>query len=611
MSDEHNTHHGFHGPKCWALSAVVGAVLGIVLGFVAPAQYQSPDHADHAAETTHAPEASDSHLAPDLNTDPDHQPSHELTDDGLLLEQSFADEGLPDPVTIADASGEFPPIVRAQPESEHHETAAGEQHTGTQQGDTEHRNDTHQDADHDDAAHSDAEHGEGGHGEGEGESHAPAPQIPLWLVAPFALLLLSIAIMPFINEKFWHAHYPDFAFLLGAIMIAYYLFAYGPTEGSSGASYGQHVMLHTGLEYYSFIALIGGLFVASGGVHVDIRGKGGPLLNTAILAIGAVLANVMGTTGASVLLIRPFMRINEGRLKPIHVVMFIFIVSNCGGALTPIGDPPLYLGYLKGVPFEWTLLHLWPMWAVAIAMLLAMFFAIDTLISRKHPFKPAEDSQPQRTSIRVTGTSGMIALCLIIAGVFIDPMLKKFAGIEGYPIGATFQIAVATGAYFVASREIHKANAFNFEPVKEVGLLFIGIFATMAPALGFLAAHGSALGLSSPTAYYFGTGGLSAVLDNAPTYLNFLQVSFGEQDINAESVQTFLGETSNVHILAAISLGAVFFGAMTYIGNGPNFMVRAIAESSGLRMPSFFGYLLRSIVLLLPVLVVIWAIFIR
>jgi Na+/H+ antiporter NhaD/arsenite permease-like protein len=291
--------------------------------------------------------------------------------------------------------------------------------------------------------------------------------------------------------------------------------------------------------------------------------------------------------------------------------MFIFIVSNCGGALTPIGDPPLYLGYLKGVPFEWTLLHLWPMWAVCIGMLLAIFFAIDTFISRKHPFKPAEGTEIERTSVRVRGTSGMIALGLIILGVFIDPMLKAFAGIEGYPIGPTFQIAVAIGAYFVANREIHKANSFNFEPVKEVGLLFIGIFATMAPALGFLAAHGHALGLDSPTAFYFGTGALSGVLDNAPTYLNFLQVSFGDQQINADSVQTYLADDTGLHILTAISLGAVFFGAMTYIGNGPNFMVRAIAESSGLRMPSFFGYLLRSIVLLLPVLVVIWAIFVR
>ena len=585
MSGDQSHHHGFHGPKCWVLSAIVGAVLGLVLGFVAPAQYNS---APHAPEASHAPEPGSEHQ--DHNAGHDSQPDHELAGDDL--EQSFDTSHLPDPVTLADASEDFPAIVHAQPDTSH-DAEPGHAHDG----------DAHDEHAHDgDEAH-DAE-------------HAPAPTIPIWLVTPFALLLLSIAVMPFINEKFWHAHYPDFAFLLGGIMIAYYLFAY-QGEYSHGQTYGQHVMLHTGLEYYSFIALIGGLFVASGGVLVDVRGKGGPVLNTAILAVGAVMANLIGTTGASVLLIRPFMRVNKGRLKPIHVVMFIFIVSNCGGALTPIGDPPLYLGYLKGIPFQWTLIHLWPMWAAAIGMLLAIFFVLDTLISRKHPFTSdtaadaGAEPSAERASLRIRGATGIIALSLIIVGVFIDPMLKKFAGIQGYPIGPTFQIAVAITAYFVASREIHKANAFNFEPVKEVGLLFIGIFATMAPALGFLAAHGDSLGLTSPTAYYFGTGSLSAVLDNAPTYLNFLQVSFGEQEINAESVHTYLANEAGIHALTAISLGAVFFGAMTYIGNGPNFMVRAIAEAGGLRMPSFFGYLLRSIVLLLPVLVVIWAIFVR
>lgn len=572
MSGGHDGHHGFHGPKCWAVSALVGLLLGLLLGVLAPAHF-AEHHPDPVAETHSDPHLI--HEAPDLAHDA------EAHQDGGALDE----HALPKPVRMADASDDMPPIIPAHPD------AGVDPHIDAHGGDAE------------DPFHLDSELEDHGHG--------PAPLIPIWLVVPFALLLLSIAVMPFVNERFWHAHYPDFAFMLGGLMIAYYLFAFGKGDYLHGQSYGEHVMLHTGLEYYSFIALIGGLFVASGGVLVDVRGRGGPLLNTVLLAVGAVLANIMGTTGASVLLIRPFMRINKGRLRPIHVVMFIFIVSNCGGALTPIGDPPLYLGYLKGVPFEWTLLHLWPMWAVCIGMLLAIFFAIDTVISRKHPFQHSADQQPQRTSVRVRGLSGMIALALIIGGVFIDPALKAFAGIEGYPIGPTFQIAVAVTAYFVADREIHKANAFTFEPVKEVGLLFVGIFATMAPALGFLAAHGSALGLNSPTAYYFGTGALSAVLDNAPTYLNFLQVSFGEQDINAQTVQVYLSNEAGVHALTAISLGAVFFGAMTYIGNGPNFMVRAIAEASGVRMPSFFGYLLRSVVLLGPVLLVIWAIFIR
>ncbi|MCQ3941296.1 MAG: sodium:proton antiporter [cyanobacterium CYA1] len=450
-------------------------------------------------------------------------------------------------------------------------------------------------------------------GEHAHDDHGPAPTIPLWLCAPFAFLLLSIALMPFINERFWHKHFPDFAFGLAGITIAYYLLGYGSGEYHHGLSYGQYVMLHTGVEYYAFIALIGGLYVASGGVLIDVRGRGRPAVNTALLAVGAVLANVMGTTGASVLLIRPFMRINKGRLRPIHVVMFIFIVSNCGGCLTPIGDPPLYLGFLKGVPFSWTLLHLWPMWLACCGALLAIFFAIDTWHDRKQTATnpdavPAAD-EPLR--VRLTGTSGMVCLGLIIAGVFIDPMLKGLFGVEGVPVGPTFQILVATAAYFLANREIHLANEFTFFPVKEVGLLFVGIFATMAPALGYLAAHGHALGLTSPTAFYFGTGSLSAVLDNAPTYLNFLQVAFGNTPINEGTVAAFLGGSEGVHLLTAISLGAVFFGAMTYIGNGPNFMVRAIAEASGLRMPSFFGYSARAALILLPVLAVMWFVFIR
>jgi Na+/H+ antiporter NhaD/arsenite permease-like protein len=571
MSAHEGHNHGFHGPKCWVLTASIGLILGALLSFAVPGDYAAAPHGpEHAAAPAgdHLHEDADSSQA-------SHQPGHDL----------------PEPVRIAGApDDELPPIVPALPE--HEQVSQGAQDPA------------------DIPINDLGPHGAPVH-ESAHEEHGPSPAVPIWLVAPFAMLLLSIAVMPFVNEKFWHRHYPDFAFLLGGLIVAYYFLAFGQAGYLPGESYGQHKMVHTGLEYYSFIALIGGLFVASGGVLVDVRGRGGPLVNTALLAVGAVMANVMGTTGASVLLIRPFLRINKGRLKPIHVVLFIFIVSNCGGALTPIGDPPLYLGYLKGVPFFWTLVHLWPAWAACVAMLLAVFFVIDTVIARKHPFQSEGDTPAERTSVRISGASGLICLALIIGGVFIDPLLKKYAGVEGFPIGPTFQILVAAAAYALADRQIHKANDFNFAPVKEVGLLFIGIFATMAPALGYLAAHGDALGLDSPTAYYFGAGSLSAVLDNAPTYLNFLQVSFGDQEINPETVHAYLATESGSHALVAISLGAVFFGAMTYIGNGPNFMVRAIAVASGLPMPSFFGYLLRSVAILLPVLVVIWAIFIR
>lgn len=448
---------------------------------------------------------------------------------------------------------------------------------------------------------------------GEYASGATAPTIPIWLLGPFVLLLLSIAVMPFLAPKFWHRHYPDVSLFLGALVAAYFITAFAVPGYHGGSSYGSYAMLHSGIEYYSFIALVGGLFLASGGIVVDLRGRGGPLVNTLLLAFGAVLANVVGTTGASVLLVRPFMRLNDGRLSPMHVVFFIFIVSNCGGSLTPIGDPPLYLGYLKGVPFFWTLEHLWEDWLFVIGCLLVAFAVFDRAIGRKYierGVNPPENPAPRAPfGVRLRGLPGMIGMALLIAGVFIDPMLKGTAA-EGWPVGATFQIIVALATYALSSAANREANGFNLEPIKEVGLLFAGIFATMAPALAYLATHGASLGLTSPTAFYWGTGSLSAVLDNAPTYLNFLQIAVGTE-INPESLRTFLSTPTQAITLDAISTGAVFFGAMTYIGNGPNFMVKAIAETSGVRMPSFFGYLGRAALVLFPILVLHWVIFIR
>lgn len=452
---------------------------------------------------------------------------------------------------------------------------------------------------------------------------AKAPAIPWPLVVPFGLLLLSIAVMPFISVRFWHRHYPDFAFVLGGLMLAYYLVAFARPGYHHGLSYGQYKMLHSALEYYAFIALVGGLYVVSGGILVDVRGRGAPLLNSVILIAGAALANVVGTTGASMLLIRPFMRINKGRLQPIHIVFFIFIVSNCGGCLTPIGDPPLYLGFLRGVPFLWTLEHFWQDWLLVVGGLVAMFFVIDSTIDRRargritpiahEPEAAALAEAEVRAAgpgVSVSGATGLVCLALMIAGVFIDPLLKKHANVEDIPVGATFQMLVAAAAYFLAPKQIHRANDFNFGPVKEVGLLFLGIFFTMAPALGFLSANAAQLGLDSPTKFYYATGALSAFLDNAPTYVNFLQAAIAPADLNAATIAAFLATPVGAKMLYAISTGAVFFGAMTYIGNGPNFMVKAIAEASGVRMPSFFAYLGLAMVFLLPILVLHWAIFV-
>ncbi|GAB4384531.1 MAG: hypothetical protein Kow0022_07380 [Phycisphaerales bacterium] len=453
-----------------------------------------------------------------------------------------------------------------------------------------------------------------------GESHdvGHKPHISIVLCLPFVLLLMSIALMPFINARIWHHHFPDFSFFLGGVVVGYYIIQFN-VPYQHGMSYGLYQMVHVGREYVAFIALVGGLFVASGGVLIDIRGRGRPLANTLLLGFGAILANIVGTTGASMLLIRPFMRLNAGRLHAIHIVLFIFIISNCGGALTPIGDPPLYLGYLKGVPFFWTLSHLLPMWAVAVGTLLVTFFIIDTIVDRRTAPPQLETAMPSGGySVRVRGAVGMIALAIIIGAVFIDPFLSSRFGVEGIPVGPIVQIVVAIVAHRLAPREILDANEFSFFPVKEVGLLFVGIFATMAPALGYLAQSGAVfdlgfaqIHLQSGSALYFGTGCLSAFLDNAPTYANFLQIAYGSGEMTRDGVLAFVLSERGAELTRAVSLGAVFFGAFTYIGNGPNFMVKAIADASGVQMPSFFGYTFRAILFLTPALLLVWAIFIR
>lgn len=439
---------------------------------------------------------------------------------------------------------------------------------------------------------------------------AVKPDVPLWLVAPFAALLLSVAVMPFVAKEFWHHRYPEVSLFLGGAVAAYMINAFDHPGYNHGMAFGAYSMLHAGIEYYSFIALVGGLFLVSGGILVDVRGKGGPLVNGALLLFGAALANIVGTTGASVLLVRPFMRINKGRLTAMHIVFFIFIVSNCGGSLTPIGDPPLYLGFLKGVPFFWTVENLWKDWLLVVGTLVAMFMVYDKRVGEADPDLAPVVMHP---GVTIRGGVAIAGMVLLVAGVFVDPLIKSHgqqwgvAFLEGKPVGATFQAIVALSAFALSSKSIREQNGFNLEPIKEVGLLFMGIFATMAPALAYLATHGQQLGLEKPTAFYFGTGALSAVLDNAPTYMNFLQIAVGDKgELSQPVVAEFLRTTDGPLTLHAISTASVFFGAMTYIGNGPNFMVKAIAEASHVKMPSFFGYLLRAAMVLLPVLILQW-----
>ena len=440
---------------------------------------------------------------------------------------------------------------------------------------------------------------------------------PVWMVIPFVILLLMIATGPLFYHHFWEHHYPKVAVGLGAIVAAFYGFF---------MDHGTHALLHTLEEYISFIALISSLFIASGGILIKIGSRGRPLVNGGLLFFGAILADIIGTTGASMLLIRPYMRINEGRLKPFHIVFFIFLVSNIGGGLTPIGDPPLFLGFLKGVPFFWILKEVWHIWLVTILVLLGIFMVMDTMAGKGTV--PDGFAQQTGKALEIKGARSFIFLAIIIVAVFMDP-----AVISGFPslqhmlhvpfgIREVIMFAVAFAAYKTADQEAMKGNEFNFEPIKEVAFLFIGIFATMIPALELIGAYAESHAAEfSVSRFYWLTGSLSGVLDNAPTYLNFLAGSMGKfgSDIGSvEAVRSFADGIpspiasdvpSDVYLLG-ISVAAVFFGAITYIGNAPNFMVKNIAEQADVDVPSFVEYVYKySLPILIPVFTVIWFVF--
>jgi Na+/H+ antiporter NhaD/arsenite permease-like protein len=409
-----------------------------------------------------------------------------------------------------------------------------------------------------------------------------------------------IATGPLFYHHFWEKHYPKIAILLGLITVGYYLLVLHDT----------HTPLHTLDEYISFIALLGSLFVASGGILIKIEKKSTPLLNCIIFLFGAVIANIIGTTGASMLLIRPFLKLNKDRIKPYHIVFFIFIVSNIGGALTPIGDPPLFLGYLKGVEFFWVIEHVWYIWLPTVIAVILIFYVID---SRNMP--EVSDKKNYTGKIEFKGISSVFFLAIIITSVFIDPAVVDWVpSFDPLPIGIReiIMISIIFLSYKTAKPEILKANEFDFEPIKEVAYLFVGIFATMMPALQLIAeaakVNGQAL---TPGIFYWATGLLSAFLDNAPTYLNFLSAEMGKFNLDVNVPRHVLQfELEHPIYLSAISVAAVFFGAMTYIGNGPNFMVKSISERAGIKMPSFFGFLVKySIPILLPIFTLIWLIF--
>ena len=411
------------------------------------------------------------------------------------------------------------------------------------------------------------------------------------MVLPFLALLIAIATGPLFFSHWWLRHYPKLAIGLGSVTIAYYIF-------------GLHAaprVLHTAQEYVSFITLIGSLFVVSGGIHIHVKDESTPLANTLFLLFGAIIANLIGTTGASMILIRPWLRMNKSRVDAHHIVFFIFIVSNVGGGLTPIGDPPLFLGFLKGVPFMWVLKNCWPMWLCAIGVLLTIFYAMDQRSFVRGPVAVLEVKKRSEDKWKVDGSTNLVFLAVILASVFIDkPLFLREA----------IMITAAVASYFVTSKTIHAANEFNFHPIREVAILFVGIFATMLPALDWLGANAKTFGKLEPTFFYWGSGFLSSVLDNAPTYLSFFEAAKGMYGTSIGTAE-LLDNPQFASQLVAISIGAVFFGANTYIGNGPNFMVKSIAEHQKVRVPTFLGYLKYTFLILMPVWTLIWFVFIR
>lgn len=464
--------------------------------------------------------------------------------------------------------------------------------------------------------HTDGPHDQEGHGEeaseGDHGDEAHHESAPGWTVLPFVLLLLMIATGPLFYEHFWHKNYPKIAIALAAVVVLYYLFVLHNVHGP----------VHALAEYVQFIALLASLYIASGGIMINIDKKATPMANVLLLLAGAVVSNLIGTTGASMLLIRPFIRLNKTRIKAYHIIFFIFSVSNIGGSLTPIGDPPLFLGFLKGVPFFWTLEHNLLPWVCALILLLVIFYFFD--IRNKGGGLVAEEVE-YSNKITLIGSRNFLWLLVIIVSVFLDPNVLDWVPAihyDGQKFSFLREVIMLSVAYFsfkFADRQAIEGNEFSFEPIREVAFIFVGIFGTMMPALelvGNFASSPEGSAMISHNTLYWGTGILSGFLDNAPTYINFLTAAMASQggDINQISqVAAFANGgtfTDSVLLLKAISVAAVFFGAFTYIGNGPNFMVKSIAEQVGIKMPSFFGYIIRfSIPFLVPLLILVWLVF--
>ncbi len=406
--------------------------------------------------------------------------------------------------------------------------------------------------------------------------------MPLYAVLPFVAMLLAIAVCPLRVPHWWESNRHKFvvAALLGAPVLVLYL------ERAPGA------LLHMAEEYVSFIILLAGLYVISGGILLRGDLVATPLTNAGFLAVGSVLASFIGTTGASMLLIRPLLQTNRERRRVRHtVIFFIFLVSNIGGMLTPLGDPPLFLGYLQGVPFVWTF-RLWPIWLSMIVVLLVTYVVWDSRQFAREPLAALARDRSLVEPLRVRGAVNAVWLVGVVLSV---------ACLHA-PLREIVIVALAALSLWRTPREIRRANGFTASPMVEVAVLFFGIFLTMIPALELLRLRGGELAVREPWQFFWASGALSSFLDNAPTYLTFLALGQG-----LRLADEIVGMPQA--ILAAISVGSVAMGANTYIGNAPNFMVKSIAEEAGVAMPSFFGYMLYSGAILLPLFVVVTHLF--
>ena len=427
---------------------------------------------------------------------------------------------------------------------------------------------------------------------------SPASCLPFWSLIPFLLMLVSIAVLPMAIPEWWKSNRNKI--ILSLALSLPVLAVVLPCE--------PRLMWHSVVDYFSFLTLLASLFVIAGGIYVKGEFAGTPVVNTVFLGVGAVLANVIGTTGASMLLIRPFLRANHLRQHRSHlIVFFIFIVCNTAGLLTPLG-PPLFLGFLRGVPFHWTL-RLFPEWVLVVGALLILFNIYDESVFTREEVEThralAEIVQA-RHPLRIEGAIN----CFYLLGVMCAVI---FSGYFGWPRGIqeSLMITMAVLSWYTTPRAIHRANHFHFHPIVELAALFLGIFVTMVPALEILNSRASAFNLKAPRHFFWMSGLLSSLLDNAPTYMTFTAMASGLVGGSAESLSPLLQSGLGQSLLAAISCGSVFMGAATYIGNGPNFMVKSIAERQGIQMPSFGGYMLYSGLILIPLLILVTFVFFR